>query len=181
VRRINDEIARREFGRYVARLVGVDLETVEAAVEGGRGRARSESRSSNQPFDRMEAELLRVLLANPSEVTGVAPDDFTDDRLRAAFLAVADGLESVPPGGPVDISKVIDGESQSVLRSLAMDDRPLPSGPDMLARVKERRLDREIDELQRVLAKMEEGSDDHSDNLRRLIALQQEKRSPTEP
>jgi hypothetical protein len=51
----------------------------------------------------------------------------------------------------------------------------------MLARVKERRLDREIDELQRVLAKMEEGSDDHSDNLRRLIALQQEKRSPTEP
>ena len=181
VRRINDEIARREFSRYVARLVGVDLETVEAAVEGGRGRARSESRSPNQPFDRMEAELLRVLLANPSEVTGVAPDDFTDDRLRSAFLAVADGLESVPPGGPVDISKVVDGESQSILRSLAMDDRPLPSGPDMLARVKERRLDREIDDLQRVLAKMEEGSDDHSDNLRRLIALQQEKRSPTEP
>ena len=114
-------------------------------------------------------------------MSGVAPGDFTDDRLRSAFLAVADGLESVPPGGPVDISKVVDGESQSLLRSLAMDDRPLPSGPDMLARVKERRLDREIEELQRVLAKMEEGSDDHSDNLRRLIALQQEKRSPTEP
>jgi hypothetical protein len=129
----------------------------------------------------MEAELLRVLLANPSEVIGVAADDFTDDRLRAAFLGVAGGLDSVPAGSPVDISNVADEAAQSLLRSLAMDDRPLPSGPDMLARVKERRMDVEIDALQRELAGMEPGTQDHSDNLRRLIALQQEKRSPTEP
>jgi DNA primase len=181
VRRINDDIARREFSRFVARLVGVDLETVEVAVEGGRGRARSETRNPGRSFDRMEAELLRVLLANPSEVIGVAADDFTDDRLRAAFLGVAGGLDSVPAGSPVDISNVADEAAQSLLRSLAMDDRPLPSGPDMLARVKERRMDVEIDALQRELAGMEPGTDDHSDNLRRLIALQQEKRSPTEP
>jgi len=180
VRRVNDDIARREFSRYVARLVGVDLETVEAAVEGGRGRVRSESRSQIQPFDRMEAELLRVLLANPSEVTGVAPEDFSDDRLRSAFLAVAGGLGSVPAGRPVDVSNVADEQARSLLRSLAMDDRPLPSGPDMLARVKERRLDVEIGALQRQLAELVPGTQDHSDNLRRLIALQQEKRSPTE-
>jgi hypothetical protein len=180
VRRVNDQIARREYSRFVARLVGVDLETVEAAVEGGRPRGRSESATADRPFDRMEAELLRVLLANPSGVAGVAPDDFSDVRLRAAFIAVVDDLGLVPAGSPVDISRVTDPESQSLLRSLAMDDRPLPSGTEMLARVKERRLDVRISNLQQELAGMEPGTEAHSDNLRRLIALQQEKRSPTE-
>jgi DNA primase len=177
VRRVNDEIARREYSRHVARLVGVDLESVESAVEGGRARARSDGRTSNHPFDRMEAELLRVLLSNPSEVSGLAPDDFSDERLKSAFLAVAGGLGEVPVGQPVDIASVADEEAQSLLRSLAMDERPLPPGPEMLARVKERRLDIEIAELQRRLAEMEPGTQSHSDNLRRLIALQQEKRS----
>jgi len=177
VRRVNDEIARREYSRHVARLVGVDLESVEAAVEGGRARARTDGRISNHPFDRMEAELLRVLLSNPSQVSGLAPDDFSDERLKSAFLAVAGGLGEVPVGQPVDIASVADEEAQSLLRSLAMDERPLPSGPEMLARVKDRRLDIEIAELQRRLAEMEPGTQSHSDNLRRLIALQQEKRS----
>jgi hypothetical protein len=72
---------------------------------------------------------------------------------------------------------VADEGVQSLLRSLAMDERPLPSGPEMLSRVKERRLDIEIADLQRLLAGMEPGTQSHSDNLRRLIALQQEKRS----
>ena len=41
----------------------------------------------------------------------------------------------------------------------------------------ERRLDRQIADLEQELADMEPGSEAHSDNLRRLIALQQEKRS----
>jgi hypothetical protein len=64
---------------------------------------------------------------------------------------------------------------------LAMDDRPLPSGPEMSSRVKERRLDVAISALQRTLAGMEPGTESHSDNLRALIALQQEKRSLAEP
>jgi hypothetical protein len=43
----------------------------------------------------------------------------------------------------------------------------------------ERRLDREIADLEQELAGMEPGSEAHSDNLRRLIALQQEKRTST--
>jgi len=181
VRRVNDDIARREYSRYVARLVGVDLESVEAAVEGGRSRGRSDGARAGSSFDRMEAELLRVLLAHPSEVTGLEPDDFTDDRLRSAYVAIAESLGSVEAGRPVDISKVADEETQALLRSLAMDDRPLPSGPEMSSRVKERRLDVEISALQRLLAGMEPGTESHSDNLRALIALQQEKRSLTEP
>ncbi|HEY4607303.1 MAG TPA: DNA primase [Acidimicrobiia bacterium] len=180
VRRVNDEIARREYSRFVARLIGVDLETVEAAVEGSRPRSRTDNVSPSRPFDRMEAELLRVMLAHPGDVAGLTPEDFTDDRLRAAFASVAGDLGSVPEGKPVDISQVTDLEAQTLLRSLAMDERPLPSGPEMLARVKERRLDVEIGNIQRQLAEAEPGTDAHSDNLRRLIALQQEKRSSLE-
>jgi DNA primase len=177
VRRVNDQIARREYSRFVARLVGVDLEAAEAAVEGERTGRRRAERDTNRPLDRIEAELLRVLLADPSQVEGLTVEDFSDDRLRSAFAAIADDLGSAPAGEPVDLSRVADERSQSLLRSLAMDDRPLPSGPEMLSRVKERRLEVEIDDLQRKLADMEPGTTAHTDNLRRLIALQQEKRS----
>jgi len=177
VRRVNDQIARREYSRFVARLVGVDLEAAEAAVEGERTGRRRAERDTSRPLDRIEAELLRVLLIDPSQVEGLTVEDFSDDRLRSAFAAIADDLGSAPAGEPVDLSRVADERSQSLLRSLAMDDRPLPSGPEMLSRVKERRLEVEIDDLQRKLADMEPGTTAHTDNLRRLIALQQEKRS----
>lgn len=177
VRRINDAIARREYARFVARLVGVDLETAESAIEGGRrGRGRVET-VGEQAVDRIESELLRVLIADPSSVEGVVADDFTDQRLRQAFSAL--DLSDTPPGEPADISGAGDEGARSLLRALAMDDRPLPSGPEILSRVKERRLDVEIEDLQRELVGMEPGTDAHSDNLRRLIALQQEKRSST--
>jgi hypothetical protein len=180
VRRVNDPIARREYSRFVARLVGVDLGTVEAAVEGKGVRRVGDRTEPVRPFDRMESELLRVILANPSEIPGVTEEDFTDERLRAGYAAVAAGLDSREPGQPVDVSKVGDEPTQSLLRSLALDDRPLPSGPDMLARLKERRLDAEIAALQRDLDSLQPGSEAHSDKLRRLIALQREKRSSTE-
>ncbi len=179
VRRVKDQIARREYSRYVARLIGVDLETAEAAVEGGRTRRRGAERSADRPLDRIEAELLRVLLTDPSQVKGVVAEDFTDERLRSAFAAIAGDLDSMPAGEPVDISRVGEEEDRALLRSLAMDGRPLPSGPEILARVKERRFDVEISDLQRILDELEPGTEAHSDSLRRLIALQQEKRSST--
>ena len=175
VRRVNDGIARREYARFVARLVGVDLETTEAAIEGDRGRRGRAEPDNERPLDRIESELMRVLLTDPSSVEGVVAEDFTDQRLRLAFSAL--DLSATTPGLPVDISEAGEGDTRSLLRSLAMDDRPLPSGPEILIRVKERRLDVEIEDLQRTLAEMEPGSDAHSDKLRRLIALQQEKRS----
>jgi len=175
VRRVNDGIARREYARFVARLVGVDLETTEAAIEGDRGRRGRAEPDNERPLDRIESELMRVLLTDPSSVEGVVAEDFTDQRLRLAFSAL--DLSATTPGLPVDISEAGEGDTRSLLRSLAMDDRPLPSGSEILIRVKERRLDVEIEDLQRTLAEMEPGSDAHSDKLRRLIALQQEKRS----
>ena len=105
--------------------------------------------------------------------------DFTDERLRSAFSSIVGHLASTPPGQPVDISRVPEEAERSLLRSLAMDDRPLPSGSEMLSRVKERRLDVEIAELRRELASMDEETAARTDKFARLIALEQEKRSNT--
>jgi DNA primase len=179
VRRVNDEIARGEYTRFLARLVGAELGVAEAAVEGERtGRRRGEA-DTTRPLDRIESELMRVLLADPAQVAGLTVDDFSDERLRAAFVAIADDLGSTAPGQPVDLSRVSEDRARSLLRSLAMDDRPLPSGAEMLSRVKERRLDVEIALLRRELASMDQETAARSDKLARLIALEQEKRSTT--
>ena len=176
LRRVEDPIARREYNRFVARLIGVDLGTVEDAVGSGR-RARPDGAArTEKPLDRAESELFRVVLGNPPGME-ISASDFADPRLREAFLAVEDQLASSPPGTPLDPSRVDDPALQTVIRGLSLDSRPLPDWAEMKERVRLRRLDSEIDELESRLAGMEEGSQTHSDTFRRLIALQQEKRS----
>ncbi|MGA8040377.1 MAG: toprim domain-containing protein, partial [Acidimicrobiia bacterium] len=175
VRRVGDEIARREYIRFVARLIGADLETVTAAVEGGRRRGRPAPSVSQRPLDRMESELLRFLIANPDRMGEVGPDDFADERLAAAFVALSTGGSSERSPNGDDSGSAASG----LLRSLSMEDRPA-SGEEIMGRIKERRLDRLIDALEAELAELEPGSEPHSDSLRRLIALQKEKRSLAE-
>ncbi|MBW3667358.1 MAG: DNA primase [Actinobacteria bacterium] len=180
VRRIGDDITRGEYARFVARVVGVDLATAERAI---RGRSRPSAERSGfeaKPVDRAQGELLRLALANPPGLE-LKPDDFTDPRLRAAHQAVMSELQTRPPGTPVDVARV-DAEPEVIelLRSLAMDSRPLPDWRDMKRLVTGRRLDAEIDELEERLAELEPGSEPHSDVLRRLIALQQRKRGAGE-
>ena len=179
LRRINDSIARREYQRFVARLIGVELSEVEAAM--GRGqRPRPEGAGvADRPLDRAESELLRVVLGNPHGME-ISASDFSDDRLRAAFLAVESQLATAAPGTPLDPSLVEDPALQAMVRGLVLDARPLPDWTEVRERVRMRRIDGEIDELERKLAGTEEGTQTHSDYLRRLIALQKEKRSSGE-
>ena len=176
VRRVKDQIARREYARYVARLIGVDLGTVEQAVRSGTRQQSGAVEREQTPLDRAEAELLRVVLTNPPGLDVVA-SDFSDERLRAAFEAVSGELASSAPGTPVEISDVSDPDAQGLLRSLIMEDRPLPEWSDMEIRVRERRLDREIAELEDQLARLEEGSEPHSAVFRQLVALQQKRKA----
>ena len=176
VRRVKDPIARKEYARYVARLIGVDLGTVEEALRAGGGRSSAPQPKDQTPLDRAEAELLRVALTNPPGLDLVA-SDFSDDRLRAAFEAVSGELAATPPGTPIDVANVSDAAAADLLRSLVMDTRPLPEWAEMEARVRERRLEREIDELKDRLARLEEGSEPHSIAFRRLVALQQERKA----
>jgi DNA primase len=176
VRRVSDPIARREYSRFVARLVGVELESVEQAV--GRGvRANTEAAEGRErPLDRAESELLRVVLSNPPGMD-VTETDFADDRLRRAFASIAPQLASLAPGVSVDPSVVSDATLQSIVRSLAMDPRPVPEWPDVQHLVALRRLESDIHRLESELAGLEEGSKTHSERLRDLIALQQKKRA----
>ena len=176
LRRVQDAIARREYERFVARLVGVELSTVEAAV-GSRLRSRPTTpQTEERPLDRAEEELFRLVLGNPPGME-VSASDFSDHRLREAFVAVEKQLANLAPGTPLDPGLVEDPALQSIVRGLSMDVRPLPDWADMRQRVQLRRIDVEIDDIEAKLAGVEEGSQTHSDYLRRLIALQQEKRS----
>ncbi|HUG08952.1 MAG TPA: DNA primase [Acidimicrobiia bacterium] len=174
--RVKDPIARGEYTRFVARLVGVDLETVDAALRRGRPARAQDAQAGERPLDRAEAELFRVVLGNPAGMQ-VSASDFSDERLRRAFLAVEPQLAVSAPGTPLDPGAVEDPVLETLVRSLAMDTRPLPDWADMRRRVRSRRLEAEIDELEAKLAQTEAGSQTHSDYLRRLIALQKEKRS----
>ena len=177
LRRVNDQIARREYARYVARLIGVELSTVEDAVRTGGRRQQSRDATSEAPLDRAESELLRVVLTNPPDLGEVTPSDFTDPRLRSAFEAISGVLATLPPGDPVDVASMSDPDAQSVLRALVMDTSPMPEWSEMQERLHARRVDNEIDSIEAELANLELGSEAHSEALRRLIALQRKKRA----
>lgn len=176
VRRVADPIARREYGRFVARLVGVDLADVERAVSGRTRQRRPDEPVTERPLDRAESELFRVVLTNPPGVE-VSAGDFSDERLQRAFEAIAPQLSSLPPGTPVDPGQVEDQHLQSTVRSLALDPRPVPDLRDVQKRVTLKRLESRIQVLGRDLAELEEGTQSHSEMLRELIALQQQRRA----
>ena len=176
LRRVKDGIARREYMRYVARRVGVDLGDVESAVEGGRPKGSRRGPATDKPFDRIDVELLRLVLANGGGLD-VTQADFLDQRLGEAFAALEPRIGSTPVGTPLDISGV-EPLLQGVLLSLALDDRPLASAEEMTARVRERRLDAEIAGLQAEMDLLTPGSEAHSAVLQRMMALQREKREP---
>ncbi len=173
VRRVNDPIARKEYARFVSREVGVDLDDVESALARRGAQGRGSQQEEDRPLDRLESELLRVALANPGEISGLTGSDFTDERLARAFAAVE---SEVSNGEDVDVGAAAP-ELQPLLRQLLLDSRPLSSGAELLERVRARRMDAAIDAVERELAHLEEGSEAHSDALRRLIALQKDKRS----
>jgi DNA primase len=174
VRRVNDEIARREYARYVARLIGVDIATVERAIAGGGRVTRPDTRGGDVPLDRSEAELFRVILSDPAGREEIIADDFSDERLRAAFLALAPQLAA---GAPIDVSQIDDPEARALVLGLMMEDTPLPDWPDVARLLGLRRMEARIDELEGRMKEMSPGSQAHSDALRELIALQQERRS----
>ncbi len=175
--RVSDEIARSEYERFVSRLIGVDLETVQRAVRPARQRYGDEGEEGQRPLDRAESELLRVVLANPAGRGDVNQGDFSDERLRRAFVAVEGQLTEVAPGTPLDVSRVEDSEALSILRSLVMDGRPLPDWSDLEKRLKGKRLDMEIAELEKRLESLDDDREAHSNALRHLIALQKEKKA----
>jgi DNA primase len=170
--KIDNPSVREGYVEFVAYQVGVDPAIVRDALR-GRDVSREFVPDPTRPLDRLEAALLRVALDSPAFLAELAPEDFGDERLRAAFLAVSEQART----SSIDISAVGEPSARSVLFRLVVDPTPMPDGDELMARLRERRLDREIERIEEELDAQTEGSEAHSDNLRRLIALQQEKRS----
>lgn len=173
--RVSTTSVRDHYMGLLAREAGVDRSVVETALRGRSVRGLV-TPDPNRPLNRAEDELFRVALSNPPGME-VFASDFSDERLRAAFEAIKEQLSTRPPGTPVDPSEVSDPSMQSFVRGLALDPRPVPGWEDIEQRVRLRRLDAEIDRLEADLAGVDHGAQTHSETLRRLIALQQEKRS----
>ena len=175
--RVSDEIARAEYVRFAAGLIGIEPIAIERALRGGPHRigqlAPVEAVENSDPIQR---ELLRVVLSNPPQLADqeIAPDLFTDGLLREAFESVAERRDSTAPGVPLDISGLVHTE---ILQRLALDPRPLPKDPlEVLTRARNKAIESEIDELKREMSRLDPTSQTHSDILRRVIALEQERR-----
>lgn len=175
--RVGDPIARREYERFVARLVGVDLETVAAAVGGGRRRSSSggsRPAAPSSPRARLESDLLRVLILNPEGVDAIDPALFGDPSLRAAGAAVVSARGAA--GQEVDVSALdVEDSLRSLLLSHAIGDQPL-AVPELLAKARAMRIDAEIERLEAVVARTDPSDEGYTQAFARLIALQQEKK-----
>ena len=175
--RVGDPIARREYERFVARLVGVDLETVAAAV--GRGQHRKAQRRErpvrrSSPRLRLESDLLRLMIMNPPGAEDLSEMLFSDEDLREAARVLVEVRGSV--GEEIDISGLdVNEELRSLLLSHAIGDQPLPVA-DLLAKAAAMRIDAEIDRLEAIVASSDPGDEGYSQAFSRLIALQQEKK-----
>ena len=176
--RVGDEIARAEYVRFAAGLIGIEPGAIERALRGGARRpGQIAAVESIEQYEPIQRELLRVVLANPAEIADqdIGPDLFSEGSLREAFVAVAPLRTSTPPGKPLDIP---DLDHMEILQRLALDPRPLPKDPlEVVARARNKAIEGEIEELKQEMARLDTTSQTHSDILRRVIALEQERRN----
>jgi len=175
--KVGDPIVRREYERFVSKLVGVDLEDVDRAVESRRRPeprpGRSQRRRSN-PRRRLESEILRLMISGGEGTGELTAEIFSEPDLREAARI----LEAARAGEEaVDITRLDVGEDvRSLLMAHAVQGAP-DARDHLLARARAMRIDAEIDRLEAVVAATDPSDEGYSQAFNRLIALQREKRN----
>jgi len=176
--RVDDGIARAEYVRFSARLLGVEATVVERALTAkSKGSGRRALATVDDALDPIQTELLRVVLANPLVLSGVEiPIEwFPEGLLRTAFLQVSARRDSAPPGEPLDLTGL---DSEPLIQRLALDPRPLPKDPiEVVGRARVKAVEAEIDQLQQQLLSLDPSTQTYSEVLRRLIGLERDRRS----
>ncbi|MDK1019498.1 MAG: DNA primase [Actinomycetota bacterium] len=194
-----DVITRHEYAVGVARKTGVDVGLVEhaigEAIRGNSARRRSDTPppvSEADPVEhadsyKTELELLRVMLANDARLVDldIGPALFYDAETLEVLPAVQELLDGLEPGETPDLGAAIGSEETpqaGLLRRLALDERPLADPAELVGRLEVVRLDEEIVQIRRTLQRMESDADNEgsSELLKRLVALEQDKRSRRE-
>jgi DNA primase len=180
--RVGDEIARAEYVRFAAGLIGIEPPVVERALRGTvRRRGGPEPVETGEELDPIQRELLRLVLANP---VAIADQDlgsalFSDGILRKAYESLAPRRAASPRGVPLDISGL---DESDLLQRLALDPRPLPKDPlEVVARARNKAIEGEIEVLKHEMTRLDPASETHSELLRRVIALEHERRTLRAP
>ena len=181
-----DAVVRHEYAVLVSRRTGVDVAAVESALTVTRRGAGAsppvDERQLTGP-QRTEREVLRLLLANDPGIRSydVSPDLFSVPLHRAALEIVMAVVEPIEPGVAIDLGTAIGSDDRTeaaLLRSLAMQQRPLADADDVMKRLKQEAVERRIEALGADLDVFDVDVDPqgYSDRFERLIALQNERR-----
>jgi DNA primase len=180
--RVDDDIARGEYARFVADRLRVDPGTVEQAI--GRPVRRRFDRSSrpprrpaqqDSPRMRAERELLRTVLNDAGLVHEVDAGLFADDTMLEAFEILVDRAAGLEPGTPIPLPD-IDGPAAELLTELAMSSVPLSPISDVRLAVQRAATDARIEELEHELGTLDPAEQTSSPVLAELLRLQSERR-----
>jgi DNA primase len=182
-----DPVVRHEYAVLVSRRTGVDLDVVESSIlrrTSGQGvppEAAVIERMS--AADLAERELLRLLLANNSEIRSLDPsvDMFGRELHRRSYAVIGPAIAALDPGATPDLGAILgstDTEEHELLRRLAIDDRPLPEAAEVIKRLKLSGVERRIETMRTELAGTDPDADPqgYSDRFQSLIALEQQRR-----
>jgi DNA primase len=190
-----DSVTRHEYAVFVARRTGVDLDVVTRAMGDSRRAPVDAEPPPQEPrpertrpltgAEKAERELLRLLLANHDGVRDLDVSGlFTRSDHSAAYALVRPALDGLDPGEPPDLGALLGDDDSDVavmLRGLAFLDRPLAEPAEVVRKVQDEALDRQIDALERVVESAAAGTDEYSNAYAELIALQRERRERQEP
>jgi DNA primase len=182
--KVDDDLARGEYARFVADRLGIDMETVEQAI-GRRSRPRrsggsarsSDPRPGSTPRRRAEEELLRTLLSDAGLVrgSGVDVEWFGDIDTSEAFDALTRLAVGVSDGQAVPLPPA-DDPTSDLLTRLTMSRAPVTPIADCRLAVRRSSLEERIDRLETELASIDPGLQTSSPILQELLRLQSERR-----
>ncbi len=182
--KVDDDLARGEYARFVADRLGIDMETVEQAIgrrsrarRSGVGSRRSEPRVTTTPRRRAEEELLRTLLSNAAVVRGAGVDEtwFSDEDTAAAMAVIVRLAVGIADGQAVPLPPA-DDPASDLLTRLTMNRAPITPIADCMLAVRRAGLEERIDRLESELATIDPGLQTSSPILQELLRLQSERR-----
>jgi hypothetical protein len=132
----------------------------------------------------MEAELLRVMLANDESLSDVElrAELFANDDTAVAFDRITKMLSGLQVGQPPDLGSAIGNDESreaAMLRELALDETPLPDPAELVTRLQVSSIESQIVETRSSLQLIDRDADEqgYSELWNQLIALEQDRRT----
>ena len=177
--RVTDPIAQAEYVRFAAKEIGVEPSVIGSALAGSsRVGIRPDRPADANGVDPTQAELIRVMLANPVELASVTFDStwFSPD-LSELVIEIEKRRGEASAGMAIDLGGLPQSE---LVQRLAFDPRPLPAPIDVVQRAEEKALERQIKDLEGELKTLDPSSGAYSERLRALIGLQEQRRKRSE-